>query len=90
MASLLKIPFEGLEKETLAALIETYVLREGTDYGMQEVSLTARVEQVKRQIERGEVLIVFHQESETCTLLTDRDFRAAEAVEAASAPIESF
>ena len=33
------IPWQALEPDTLNNLIEYFVLREGTDYGEQEVSL---------------------------------------------------
>ena len=33
------IPFEQLDKDTLYNLIESYVLREGTDYGEVEASI---------------------------------------------------
>ena len=36
------IPHERLDKETLYNLIESYVLREGTDYGEQEFSIERR------------------------------------------------
>ena len=36
------IPFEQLDKDTLYNLIESYVLREGTDYGEQEFSIARR------------------------------------------------
>ena len=34
------IPWQELSTETLDNLIESFVLREGTDYGMQEKTLT--------------------------------------------------
>lgn len=35
------------------------MLREGTDYGAQELPLASKVAQVIRQLERGEAQIVF-------------------------------
>jgi len=59
-----------LGEDTLSALIESFVLREGTDYGSQEFSLQTKIEQVKKQIERGDVKIVFDPDTESVTLLT--------------------
>ena len=44
------IPFEQLDQDTLYNLIESYVLREGTDYGEVEASIESKVSQVKLQL----------------------------------------
>ena len=44
------IPYEQLDKDTLYNLIESYVLREGTDYGEVEASIESKVNQVKLQL----------------------------------------
>jgi len=62
---LVEIPCAQLAAETLNALIESFVLREGTDYGVREVPLAAKVAQVRRQLERGEAQIVFDPATET-------------------------
>ena len=36
---MIEIPLDRLEKSTLSAVIEEFVLREGTDYGPSETSL---------------------------------------------------
>lgn len=66
---MLKIPWNELSAEGLHGLIEEFINREGTDYGEREYSLAEKVEQVTAQIKRGEVLIVFDEELETCNLL---------------------
>lgn len=63
------MPAESLSMETLNAVIESFVLREGTDYGSAEVSLDTKIQQVRTQIEKGEVVVVFDIESETVTLM---------------------
>lgn len=67
------IPYEQLSPEALQGLIEEFITREGTDYGWEEVSLAAKVEQVHRQLVRKEVVIVFDLASETVSLLPRRD-----------------
>lgn len=46
------IPWQQLEPETLNNLLESFVLREGTDYGQQEMSFAEKTEQ---QIGRAHV-----------------------------------
>lgn len=64
----MQIPFTELSAETLEAVIEEFVTREGTEYGEHEVSLATKIEQVKAQLRRGEVVITFDPDSETCSL----------------------
>lgn len=63
--ALVEVPAAQLAPETLRALVESFVLREGTDYGVQEVSLGSKVEQVLRQLQRGEARIVFDPATES-------------------------
>ncbi len=58
-AHLIEVPMTELAASTLQALVESFVLREGTDYGTQEVSLATKVAQVLRQLQQGEARIVF-------------------------------
>ena len=75
MNELIEVPFEELEPETLLAVIEAFILQEGTNYGVPEFSLEAKVAQVRRQLEHKQVHLVFNAESESCHLITERDLR---------------
>jgi uncharacterized protein YheU (UPF0270 family) len=59
------VPYTELAAELLHAVVESYVLREGTDYGEKEYSLTDKVAHVISQLQRGEAQIVFDPETET-------------------------
>ena len=63
------IPWQDIESETLTNLIEHFVLREGTDYGQEEVSLADKVAAVQRQLQRGEAVIVFSELHETINIM---------------------
>ncbi|KLU14870.1 MULTISPECIES: YheU family protein [Xenorhabdus] len=69
------IPWQQLEADTLHNLIENFVLREGTDYGEQEKTLEQKVQDVKRQLERGEVLLVWSELHGTVNILSKAMFR---------------
>lgn len=69
------IPYQQLAPTTLEALIEAFVLREGTDYGDAELSLADKVALVLRQIQQGDVVICYSEQEETVDLLTARDYR---------------
>jgi len=57
------VPHRELAPDTLRAVIESFVLREGTDYGVREFTLPEKVQHVLGQLERGEAQIVFEPES---------------------------
>jgi uncharacterized protein len=63
------IPHTELEADLLRAVVESFVLREGTDYGEKESPLEVKVAQVIRQIERGEAEIVFDPETESVSIV---------------------
>jgi uncharacterized protein YheU (UPF0270 family) len=64
-ADLIEVPAAELAPQTLQALVESFVLREGTDYGVEEVSLASKVAQVVRQLQRGEARIIFDPATES-------------------------
>ncbi len=68
------IPHTDIAEDTLHNLIEYYVLREGTDYGEQEVSLEEKVSAVQRQLKSGEVVIVYSALHESINLMPKQLF----------------
>lgn len=58
------IPAEALSPDTLNALIEEFVTRDGTDYGDHETDLATKVSQVKALLARKEVVIIFNEATE--------------------------
>src|SRR4051794_39046163 len=65
----IRVAPDDLEPDTLRAVIESFVLREGTDYGLHETSLEAKVGQVLTQLRRGEAHITFDPASESVNLV---------------------
>jgi uncharacterized protein YheU (UPF0270 family) len=63
------VPYTELPADLLHAVVESYVLREGTDYGEKEFSLEDKVSQVIGQLKRGEARIVFDPESESVSIV---------------------
>ena len=64
------VPYTELEAEVLHAVVESFVLREGTDYGARELSLEAKVLRVLAQLKSGEARILFDPESESVTIVS--------------------
>jgi uncharacterized protein len=64
-----EVPYTELSADLLHAVIESFVLREGTDYGEREFSLEEKVTRVIAQLKRGEAKIVFDPESASVTIV---------------------
>lgn len=67
------IPYEQISSDALTGLIEEFITREGTDYGWDEVPLAVKVEQVRRQLQTRDIVIVFDLATESVSLLTKHD-----------------
>ena len=68
-AAPVRVPPETLAPDTLRAVVESFVLREGTDYGAHEASLEAKVAQVLLQLRRGEAHITFDPATESVNVV---------------------
>src|SRR5258708_2154987 len=65
----IRVAPNDLEPDTLRAVIESFVLREGTDYGVHETSLGDKVGQVLIQLRRGEAHITFDTATESVNVV---------------------
>ncbi|RYE91616.1 MAG: YheU family protein [Myxococcales bacterium] len=70
----MEVPLSALSPVALAGVIENFILREGTDYGERETSHEAKVEQIRRQLDRGDIKIVYDLTQQSVTLMTKRDW----------------
>lgn len=69
-----EIPIELLSPEALTGIMNDFIGREGTDYGFHEITNEKKLEQIRRQIVKGDIKIVFDPASESVTLLTQTDW----------------
>lgn len=71
-ASVTRVAYTALQPATLRALVEEFVTRDTTDYGERERTLEDKVEDVMRQLRRGQAQIVFDAESGTVNVVVAR------------------
>ncbi|HLS82526.1 MAG TPA: YheU family protein [Steroidobacter sp.] len=76
------VPHTELSLEALTGVVESFVLREGTDYGEREYSLEDKVAHVMRQLASGEARIVFDPVTESVDIVLARRARASGASDA--------
>jgi len=70
----MKIPIDELSDSTLTAIIEEFVLREGTEYGEADVSLVSKIAQIKQQLAQGSIVLVYSELHETVNILPKDQF----------------
>ena len=66
------IPYTEISEEALKAIIQEYITREGTEYGIKEYSFQQKIEQIKQQLLKGDIKINFDDETQTCNLVPNR------------------
>lgn len=66
----MEVPISELNTETLRAVVEAFVLREGTDYGNRVFSLEEKVNQVLAQLRAGRATLVYDADTETVNILS--------------------
>lgn len=72
---MLLIPYQELSADTLEGLIEAFVLREGTEYGEQDISLSEKVSQVKTQLQADQLVILYSELHESVDIITKQQWR---------------
>lgn len=65
----MEVPHNQLAPETLRAVIEEFVTREGTDYGEQEFTLDEKVAQIMLQLRQRKAVLVYDEETESCHIV---------------------
>lgn len=69
------IPYKNFSPKTLEGLIEEFVTRDGTDTGYAKKSLEQDVAKVKRQLIRGDAVIVYDKSTNTRNIVPKNDLK---------------
>jgi len=71
MAKFVAVPLQRLEADVLQALLEEFASRDGTDYGERELTLEQKVGELRMQLGRGELTLLYETDSEQWDLLPE-------------------
>lgn len=63
------VPHAELSAAALRAVVESFVLREGTEYGEHDFSLDQKVAQVMVQLDRGEARVIYDPNSDSIDIV---------------------
>ncbi|EFP95181.1 YheU family protein [Vibrio caribbeanicus] len=66
------VPWQQIEPTTLENLIREFVLREGTDYGDNEIPLASKILQIQKQLQSGDAVVVFSELHESVDIQLKR------------------
>ncbi len=70
-----EIPIESLSPQALSGIIDEFISREGTDYGVHEASHEDKVTQIRLQLKKSQIKIVFDPLTESVTMITLREWK---------------
>lgn len=63
------VPYTELSEDLLRAVVESFVLREGTDYGERELTLEEKSARLLNRLRSGDAQILFDPQSESVTIV---------------------
>ncbi len=72
------VPYNELNAETLSTIIKEYVLREGTEYGAEDITIEEKIEQVQQQLKSGSAILVYSELHETVNIIPADQFKEDE------------
>ena len=78
MENIVSVDPKLLSPEAYEAVVDDFVLREGTDYGHNEWTLQQKREVIQRQLEAGKRRLVYDHGSQTCNILSSEDLHFSE------------
>ena len=64
-----EIPPHALQPETLRAVIEEFITRQGAVHGHRDEDLDSRVARVMKQLESRRVVLVFDEQTQSCNIV---------------------
>lgn len=68
------IPWQELEESTLYNVLDSFILREGTDYGARELALDEKRERLLAQLKENKVVIVWSELHESLDIKDKKSF----------------
>lgn len=68
------IPWQSLAESTLHNVLDSFILREGTDYGERELSLAEKRERLLAQLQAEKVVIVWSELHQSLDIKDKKSF----------------
>ena len=68
------VPWQELEEQTLINIVESVILREGTDYGLHEQTFEQKKKALLNRIRQGSAVIVWSELHKSIDIKDKTDF----------------
>ena len=73
--NMIEIDHKLIDADTLENLLIDIITRQATDYGEHEVSIQIKINELKRKLASGDVVIVYNSKEESCDIIRTEDFK---------------
>lgn len=70
-----RVPWERVPEAQQRAIVESIVLREGTDYGLQERSFDSKVQALVQKLKRGDAILTYDPTLDSFNVVAKEEFR---------------
>jgi uncharacterized protein YheU (UPF0270 family) len=70
------VPYDKLSEEVLTNVMKSFIEREGTDYGAQELSEETKLNRLKKSLEQKRSYISYDPETESLSIISDKDAKS--------------
>ena len=75
MSVITLVPYQQIPADLLPKLLDSFINREGTDYGQTELTLTEKRANLQQLLKSKEAFIAYDGESETFNLLSKAEVK---------------
>lgn len=69
-----RVPWERIPESQQRAIVESVVLREGTDYGLNERSFDSKVKALMETLKRGDAILTYDATLDSFNVVTKDTF----------------
>lgn len=69
----IEVPYDQIDPETLRALVEEYITRDGTFYGNKEMPMDQKIDMVIDQLKSGEATITWDLSLQSGDIVLKKD-----------------
>lgn len=67
------VPYDKLSEDVLLNLMKSFIERDGTDYGAQELSEETKLKRLKKSLQQKRSYISYDPDTESLSIISDKE-----------------
>lgn len=67
------VPYDKLSEDVLLNLMKSFIERDGTDYGAQELSEETKLNRLKKSLQQKRSYISYDPDTESLSIISDKE-----------------